>query len=168
MGRSGTHGWPPASIRQRLNSHQELEDLVRKLDIDTSDSVERALIRYLVVRSAGLVEAVRDDATDLHCQRVGAPRLHRRVASGLRSGQGVAPKQLVDYMATFDLNWRDELEQFLGEDDGRRSNDLGALVSSRKKIAHGDGDQVTSRKALQWSQTASEVAKWLVKRFDPN
>ncbi|WP_145011631.1 MULTISPECIES: hypothetical protein [Kocuria] len=71
-------------------------------------------------------------------------------------------------MATFDLDWRSELEQFLSEDDSRRSDDLGALVNSRKKIAHGDGDQVTSRNALQWSQTALEVAKWLVDRFDPN
>lgn len=168
MGKSGTPGWPPASIRQRINNHQELEDMVRTLNAEMPDAVERALTRYLVVRSAGLVEAVRDDATDLHCQRVGSPRLYRRVSSGLRSGQGVRPRQLVDYLATFDLDWRSELEQFLSEDDSRRSDDLGALVNSRKKIAHGDGDQVTSRNALQWSQTALEVAKWLVDRFDPN
>lgn len=124
-------------------------------------------MRYLVVRSAGLVESVRDDAASLYSQRIGPPRLHRRISTGLGGGLGAHPKQLLDFVASFDTDWRDQLQQLLDEDDARRSNDLGALVNARKKIAHGDGDQVTTRKALQWSQTATELANWVIVRFDP-
>jgi hypothetical protein len=123
--------------------------------------------RYLVIRSAGLVESVRDDAASLYCQRIGPTRLHRRISSGLNVGLGVTPKQLLDFVASFDTDWRDELQQLLDQEDALRSNHLGALVATRKKIAHGDGDQVTARKALQWSQTAAELANWIVTRFDP-
>ena len=91
MPRPQLQAWPSASIRQRQLQHKELENLVRTLPDDVPDGVEAALIRYLVVRSSGLVEAVRDDAADLHCMHVGAPRLHRRIVSGLRTGQGVTP-----------------------------------------------------------------------------
>lgn len=164
---AASHGWPPASIRQRQTDHQALEQVVRQLPQATPDLVERSLVRYLVVRSAGLLESVRDDAASLYCQRVGPARLHRRVANGLGGGLGVHPKQLLDFIGSFDSSWREGLQLVLDEDDGRRSNDLGALVNARKKIAHGDGDQVTTRKALQWSETASELAKWLVNCFDP-
>lgn len=164
---ASSHGWPPASIRQRQIDHLALEQVVRQLPQTTPDLVERSLVRYLVVRSAGLLESVRDDAASLYCQRVGPARLHRRVASGLGGGLGVHPRQLLDFIGSFDGTWRDGLQLLLEEEDGRRSNDLGALVNARKKIAHGDGDQVTARKALQWSATATELAKWLIKCFDP-
>lgn len=93
--------------------------------------------------------------------------MHRRIAAGLRSGLGVTPKQLQDFLGSFDLAWGEELASYLAEDDGARANDLGALVAARKKIAHGDGEQVTTRKALQWSSTADDVSGWLVRRFDP-
>ena len=163
---ASSHGWPPASIRQRQTDHRALEDAVRQLST-VNDLVERSLVRYLVVRSAGLLESVRDDAASLYCQRVGPTRLHRRVATGLGTGLGVHPKQLLDFVGSFDGTWRENLQTLLEEDDGRRSNELGALVNARKKIAHGDGDQVTTRKALQWSETASELAQWLVDCFDP-
>jgi hypothetical protein len=161
------HGWPPASIRQRQRDHRELEQAVRQLTQVTPDIVERSLVRYLVIRSAGLVESVRDDAASMYSQRIGHPRLHRRISTGLSVGLGVHPKQLLDFVASFDADWREDLQRLLDEDDARRSNHLGALVAARKKIAHGDGDQVTARKALQWSQTAAELASWVITRFDP-
>lgn len=162
-----SHGWPPASIRQRQKDHGELEQAVRQLTQATPDLIERSMARYLVIRSAGLVESVRDDAASLYSQRVGHPRLHRRISTGLNVGLGVSPKQLLEFVASFDGDWRDELQILLDENDARRSNHLGALVAARKKIAHGDGDQVTARKALQWSETAAELAGWVITRFDP-
>lgn len=142
-----------------------LSDLVRSVD-DWDDAAPH-LARYLTVRSAGLVEAVRDDVADEHCRAVGPLRPHRRVASGLRLGQGARPAQLVDFVRSFDPVWGDELSTWLNEDDSRRSDQLGALVKARKKIAHGDGERVSSGIALQWADCAVDVAKWLIERFEP-
>lgn len=157
--------WPPVGVTQRLLDLKALSELVRSTD--DSDDASPHLARYLAVRSAGVIEAVRDDVADEHCRVVGSARPHRRVSSSLRSGQGVRPSQLIDFVRTFDPSWGDELDDWLNADDAGRSDQLGALVASRKKIAHGDGERVTPSRALRWADCAGEVAGWLVKRFDP-
>ncbi|XPP27884.1 MAG: HEPN domain-containing protein [Leucobacter sp.] len=158
--------WPPVGVTQRMIELKELQDLVRS----TSGGEDYAshLDRYLVVRSAGLIEAVRDDVADQHSRMIGTARLHKRIADGLRNGLGVRPNQLIDFVRTFDQQWSEELEGWLAADDGNRKNQLGALVAARKKIAHGDGAGVSSRQALSWADIALETSKWLVARFDPN
>lgn len=157
--------WPPVGVTQR---RLELKELVSFVKSKVSDDASHHLARYLAVRSAGVIEAVRDDVADEYCRSVGPARLHRRVSSGLRYGQGVRPNQLVEFMRTFDTDWADELDSWLKANDARRSNDLGALVTSRHRVAHGDGERVTTSKALTWAACAIEVMDWLVKRFDPN
>lgn len=157
--------WPPVGVTQRILDHKGLAAVVR--DVDERDDAAPHLARYLVVRSAGLVEAVRDDVADEHCRIVGPARPHRRVASGLRSGQGAAPGQLVAFVRTFDVIWGDELELWLAEDDSLRADQLGSLVGMRKKIAHGDGERVNTGASLRWAGHAVDVANWLVARFDP-
>lgn len=161
---SASPSWPPVTVTQRLLEHKALIELLR---VTADADLQAALARYLVVRSAGLIEAVRDDVTDQHCSIVGPPRLHSRISSGLRGGLGTTPSQLLDFVGTLDADWRDRLRVFLAEDDFARSNNLGALVTARKKVAHGDGEQISTGKALRWAQTAQEIAKWLVRTFDP-
>lgn len=157
--------WPPVSVSQRIMELKQLRDLVTIL----SGREEHAthLNRYLVVRSAGLVEAVRDDVADQYSRAVGSNRLHRRIVGGLRSGLGARPKQLVDFVKTFDPAWAEDLEKWLKEDDSLRSNALGALVQARTKIAHGDGASVGIGQVLNWSENALSIANWLITRFDP-
>lgn len=146
-----------ATIRQRLNDLKEVRDVLRELDGNRADAMERALARYLTVRAVGYIEAVRDDLADLYAVEAGNPRLHRRVAHHLRTGLGVAPEQLLTFVGSFDASWRRELEQFLDEDDQLLKDQLGAMVAARKKIAHGDGDQVTTGRALTWTDAAIKI-----------
>lgn len=157
--------WPPVSVTQRLQEHRQLVKEAKTFQ--GSDTLESALARYLVIRAAGLVEAVRDDVADMHSRQVSAPRAHRRITSGLRKGTGAKPGQLIDFVKTFDPVWSDELSDFLSESDEVRKNNLSVLVAARIKVAHGDGENVTMAKALKWATTAEEVALWLSKRFDP-
>ncbi len=76
------------------------------------------------------------------------------------------PEQLLTFVGSFDKDWRVALEAVLDADDQVLRNQLGAMVSARKKIAHGDGDQVTTGKALAWSDAALVVGKELSKLFD--
>lgn len=161
---------PPhrATIRQRELDLKEVQACLRELDLDAPDAVSRALARYLTVRSVGYVEAVRDDLADLYSSVTGHHRLHRRVVHHLRSGLGATPEQLLTFIGSFDKDWRVTFEAVLDAEDQTLRNQLGAMVAARKKIAHGDGDQVTTGKALTWSDAALKLGKELSKLFDPS
>lgn len=161
--------WPPASVRSRKQDLNELTAELQALD-PAAGVVVVAMSRYTVVRAAGYIEAVRDDVADFFVSRMAIDLVTNRIRSGLRGGQGVRPGQLIEFVQSFRTEWATELTEFLDDDSGSRNrrSDLGALVSARKRIAHGDGDTVGLTSALQWSATAEEVGGWLVRRFDPN
>jgi len=127
-----------------------------------------ALVHYLVVRSAGFVEASRDALAAGHAERQSSPRVHARVRSGLSTGVGVRPKQLRDFLQTFDPDWAADFASWIQDQDGRVGDDLGALVEARKKIAHGVGARVGKEQALRWAATATLVVDWLTRRLDPS
>lgn len=159
---------PPhrATIRQRELDLKEVQACLRDLDLYAPDAVSRALARYLTLRSVGYIEAVRDDLADLYASVVGHHRLHRRVVHHLRGGLGAAPEQLLTFVGSFDRDWRVAFEAVLDAEDQTLRNHLGAMVAARKKIAHGDGDQVTAGRALAWSDVALALGKELSKLFD--
>lgn len=160
--------WPPASLRLRLNDLRETVNAVTTLPRDSSDFTKVCLARYLTVRAAGYLEAVRDDAADIFVANQSLELIARRVRHGLRTGQGVSPSQLADFLRSFHPNWGTELEALLDRDDRMLRSQLGALVAARKKIAHGDGEAVTTARALQWATGAETIGQWIVKRFDPS
>jgi hypothetical protein len=123
------------------------------------DEVVSALARYLTVRSVGYIEAVRDDLADLSASATGHPRLHKRITHHLRGGLGVNPKQLLDFVGSFDLKWRDSLAALLDADDQILRNQLGAMVAARGKIAHGDGENVTTGRSLAWGGRSAHHRK---------
>lgn len=159
------NAWPSVAVKQRIRELNELLALVRR----TSRTEEYAphLDRYLVVRSAGLVESVRDDVAKEHALAVSPSRTHRRISKSLKKGEGAHPEQLFQFLHTFDQEWANNFEEWLTSDDGQHKNNMAALVSARKKIAHGDGDSINSAQVLCWAETALEIAKWLVNTFDP-
>ncbi|MGW6445173.1 hypothetical protein [Lentzea sp. NPDC055074] len=156
-----------ATIRQRLLDLKEVEDCLRNLDKNQPDAVSRALARYLTVRAVGYIEAVRDDLADLYAYSTGHPRLHRRITHHLRTGQGVMPDQLLTFVGSFDAAWREALKTALDADDQILRSQLGAMVAARKKIAHGDGEQVTTSRALTWAGAAQKIGQHLATLFDP-
>lgn len=139
--------------------------MVRRLS--GAEDYANHLARYLAIRSAGLIEAIRDDVADQHCRAVAPARPHRRVASGLRTGLGARPDQLVSFVQSFDVQWAEELSEWLDEDESERKNLVSGLVGARKKIAHGDGAGVSIRQAIEWAEVAIDLANWLVQKFDP-
>lgn len=155
-----------ATLNQRRIDLIETRDCLRNLNSEAPDVVSRSLARYLTVRSVGYIEAVRDDLADLYAYLQGNTRLHRRVSSGLRTGQGVRPEQLLTFVGSFDGSWRARLEDYLDKDDQIIRSQLGAMVAARTKIAHGDGEQVTEGKALAWADVALGLGRELAVYFD--
>lgn len=162
--------WPPASVRSRITDLREVSTTLQSLDLKTTPGPLRvAMARYVTVRAAGFVEAVRDDVADFFVERIALDVITNRVRSGLRGGLGARPQQLIDFVGSFHRDWANELTQFLDDESGtNRRSELGALVNARKKIAHGDGDSVKTLDALRWAATAEEIGDWLIKRFDPS
>jgi len=155
-----------ATIRQRVLDLKEVQACVRNLDVDQPDAVGRSLARYLTVRAVGYIEAVRDDLANLYAIAAGDARLHRRVTHHLRTGEGVTPEQLLKFAGSFDPAWRESLESLLDADEQVLRNQLGAMVAARKKIAHGDGEQVTTGRALGWADAAQTIGEHLGSLFD--
>lgn len=157
--------WPPAGATQRILELKQLLELVRSSPL--RESYEPHLVRYLAVRSAALVEAVRDDVASQFTHAVGHKRIHRRVSLTLSRSLGVRPRQLVDFVSTFDQDWGNTLNNWLEENDAARKNALGALVSARNEIAHGNSGSVSSSQAILWAELAIQTSKWLIDTFDP-
>src|SRR5664280_2774350 len=158
-------GWPTVVMRQRKADLAGIAETLKTLPFD--DPATLHLRRYLVVRCAGYLESTRDDCIRRYSQDKAAPAVASHVASFLGTGRGVRPQQLRDAIGTFSPSWAGDFDAFLAADDERRGSELGALVASRKRIAHGDGDGVTTRKALDWYGTALAIADWLILRYGP-
>lgn len=160
--------WPTTGMRQRLSGLRETTKALRELTRPADLVVEQSLARYLTVRAAGYVEAIRDDAADLHSFSRAPIEVVRRIRHHLRTGQGVTPGQLIDFVGSFSPDWSLDLRNFLDANDEILKGSLGSMVAARKKIAHGDGDTVTTGRALAWSRDAEKIGGWVIQKFDPN
>jgi len=74
---------------------------------------------------------------------------------------------MIDLAARFDQSWAEDLAVLLAADDDLVKRELGLLVDRRNKIAHGAGENITARKALDFADVAIRLADWLIIRFDP-
>lgn len=105
---------------------------------------------------------------DLYAATFGHARLHRRITHNLRTGQGTVPEQLLTFVGSFDPAWRASLASLLDADDQLLRSQLGAMVAARKKIAHGDGEQVTAGRAMVWADAAQTIGQHLSSLSDPH
>lgn len=156
--------WPPVTVSQNLQLHANLVKLLRS---NTNFELDVPLGHHLIIRSTGLIEATRDTVARDYAQSVSHPRVHRRITNTFVKGQGCDPKQLGEFIKSFDEDWADKFDQFLEENDQRRKNQLSMMVGQRKNIAHGLSATARGSQALEWSATAREITEWLIKRFDP-
>lgn len=159
--------WPPVGVRQRLIDLRSTRDALKNVDSSSDFFLEQCMARYLAVRSAGYIEAVRDDVADQFTAQKAAIEVVRRTQENLRTGEGVRPSQLEKFVKSFSPEWAAELSILFDQADELKSG-LGSLVAARKKIAHGDGERVTTSNALNWCDIAEQMGKWLVARFDPS
>jgi hypothetical protein len=159
--------WPSLRISSLEDSLSALEALVRRVGKSTDDESAGALTRFLVVRSCGFLEQVTEEC----CRSYLLSKAEKRAAgfggSWLGQGRGPHPEQLMALAGRFDSQWADELRQLLDDNDQKLRREVSFLVDRRNKIAHGLSDGLGTRKALDLSQHAREVADWFILRLDP-
>ncbi|NMM23998.1 MAG: hypothetical protein HHJ11_10945 [Phycicoccus sp.] len=132
------------------------------------DDLSLHLARYLVVRSAGFVEWIRDSNAREYVGAHSRPEVATRAGHDLFKGQGVTSDQLKTFMGTFSSAWTAEIGECLAanfEKQGSLASEIGTLVKSRKSIAHGDGDVVSPSRALELCRASVAIATWIAEHF---
>lgn len=159
--------WPSLVIQNYRKSLDEVKKVVKSPDSSQSDEVSRALARFLVIRACGYLEVVAEECCACYAESKSAPRVAGYSRSWLKRGRNPSPGALVDLVGRFGHDWAEQLSDLLNEDDELLKRDLSFLVEKRNKIAHGEGEGVTARKALALTDSALLVADWFVDRLDP-
>lgn len=158
--------WPSVELENSRRKLLALRELVNGLGVDGAGA-DVELARFLVVRSCGHVEFSFDES--IACFVSAHSRLN--VASYVRGGlfRGRNPKSgtMLEVLRRFDSEWAADFENFIGQDLGLYQRELDFLVDRRNKIAHGQSEGVTRRKALDLCDYAVDIADWLVDCFDP-
>ena len=159
--------WPSLPIQNLEKSLDSLVLLVRDHD-PSDDEIMAQLARFLVVRISGYLEQVIEECCKAYLKSKSSPEAASFGESWLGRGRNPRPGALREFVKKFDnQNWIDDLEALLNENDEDIHRQLAFLVASRNKIAHGESESVTVRKALDLVDPAKRTAEWFISTLDP-
>ena len=158
--------WPNLTLQNYRRAFETHRALVAKPAPQQPDEVGMALARFLTVRACGYIEAVVEECVSSYTLSRSAPQVARYSKSWLGKGRNPSPGNLLDLTSRFDQSWADEFSALLSADDDLVKRELALLVDRRNKIAHGAGENITARKALDFAELAIRVGDWLINRFD--
>lgn len=159
--------WPSLAISNFDTALTGAEILVVSPPSGQPDEVTRALTRYLVVRTCGFLETVVDECCIAFIGSKSSPAVAAYGASWLGRGANPTPGRLVGLVGRFDGAWATELQSLFDADDERLKREVAFLVDRRNKIAHGQGEGISGRRALDLAASAREVTDWFIRRLDP-
>lgn len=132
-----------------------------------NEDIVRELARFLVIRSCGFLEQVSTECCKYYIRQKSDPRSSSFASSWLERTRNPSPENLIDLVRRFDPAWSDELRQVLDEDDERLRREASFLVDRRNRIAHGENERVSARKAIDLCEVSQEITDWFLQRFDP-
>jgi hypothetical protein len=159
--------WPNLKLQNYRKTFELHVQLVSKPADHEPDEVSQALARFLVVRTCGYIEAVSEECVGCYAESKSSPQIARYSRSWLGRGRNPSPGNLIDLASKFDQQWASEMQALLKADDDRLKRDLDLMIDRRNKIAHGLGENVTARKALDFAETGRTLSDWIIQRFDP-
>lgn len=159
--------WPP---RQLQLLEKQLDMLAAAVDAagdrDVDDQIW--LTRFLVVRTCGYLEQVVHQTVTEHVWSGSGGTARSFAISWLERSKNPSLEYLFRTVGRIDQKLREDLEEFLDEDNGRLREQVGLLVGRRNSIAHGHNEGMSSRNALQLVVDAKDVAAWFILNLEPN
>lgn len=164
---ANSEAWPNLTLQNYRRAFETHRALVMKPASAQADEVGMALARFLVVRACGYIEAVAEECVSSYTLSRSSPQVARYSKSWLGKGRNPSPGNMLDLASRFDKSWEREFGILLAADDDLVKRELALLVDRRNKIAHGTGENITARKALDFAGLAIRIADWLIDRFDP-
>jgi hypothetical protein len=159
--------WPNLHLQNLRRQLESVVELVHEPPRDQQDEVTGALSRFLVVRTAGYLEAVVDECCKSLITSKSAPTVASFAGSWFGTGRNPSPTKLLELVRKFSNEWEVDLRGILDADDEYLRRELELLVAKRNKIAHGLSEGVGARKALDFVPCVVKVAEWFILSFDP-
>jgi len=160
--------WPSLRLVNLRSALLDLAILVRNPPNGQADGVTSALSRFLVVRTCGYLEQTIDDCCRAYLASTSSPKAAAFGSSWLGHGASPNPGKLEEVVGRFDVAWKDELHDFLTEDDEFLKRELSFLVDRRIKIAHGLNENLGAVKALGLLDSTLVIADWFIETLDPS
>ena len=164
--------WPPFEVQQSLQRLSDLQSLVKSLhelqDCRNEDVVSN-LARLLVVRCSGHLEVVSSSCILSFIERHSESVVSDYARNQYKKWQNPTPDNLKNLLSSISNIAREEFSSYMSTERATidLSAEIGSMVKERGKIAHGDNDSVTPRKALQFYQDTVQVSYWFTEYFKP-
>lgn len=160
--------WPPSNLRQLERSLDELADSIRERPQRRSDDEQIWLTRFLIVRSCGYLEQAMHRCAVEHLEANAYDTARSYSLSWLNRSINPSVDNILATLGRFDQGFVEEFEHMLSERNNELRNELGALVTKRHAIAHGENDGLGDRRALTLYEVSKSVADWMIRRFCPD
>lgn len=160
--------WPPPDLSRLERSLDELAESVRERPVHRTDDEQVWLVRFLVVRSCGYLEQVMHRCAMGHLQELSYGTARSYSLSWLSRSINPSVENIRNTLGRFDAGFVDEFETMLTEGSGELANDLGALITKRHAIAHGENEGLGDRRALDLYQMSKQLADWMIRRLSPD
>ncbi|WP_375545007.1 HEPN domain-containing protein [Micrococcus terreus] len=160
--------WPPPVIRRLETALDELAKAVRERPEHRSDDEQMWLVRFLIVRSCGYLEQVMHHCAIGHLQEKSYGTARSYSLSWLSRSVNPSVENIRSTLGRFDAGFVEEFETMLTDGNGELANDLGALITKRHAIAHGENEGLGDRRALDLYEACKDLADWMVRRLNPD
>ena len=121
--------------------------------------------RYLCVLVSGFVESVVSAIALDYCRRRSSLTVVNFVESRLGRTGNLNTEQLLQFVGSFDPDWRSQLERFVA---GKRKDALDSVVANRNKIAHGESIGLTYVRIEGYYKNICEIIDFMDDLFVGN
>lgn len=170
---NGKETWPPPEFVSSREELLEFKDFVQSVfREDTFSPQVPYLANHLVIRSCGHIEVVYSSCILGYIARHSSSAVYTFAEKRFKTWEAPTPGNLSRICETLSRSVSDDLSAFFESADvgiaGSCKSELGSLVSSRKKIAHGQNERVATLKAIQMCENvAIPLSDWFVDEFRP-
>ena len=114
--------------------------------------------RYLCVLVSGFVESAISDIAADHCRHRSSTTVMNYVEGRLRRLGNLNTEQLLQFVGSFDPDWRNQLNKFVL---GERKDALDSVIANRNNIAHGESVGLTYMRIRDYYKRICEVVDYV-------
>ncbi|MAE20843.1 MAG: hypothetical protein CMK92_00260 [Pseudomonas sp.] len=145
-----------------MKRHASLQDTLdatfaRVNKIDIMDIELRAdFARYLCVLVSGFLDQTIQSFTSEYVKKRSSPQIAHYIANSITNLTNLKSKKLTEYLLSFDVNWKDELDVLISDE---RKDAIDSLVTLRHGIAHGKPGDVTVARVTSYYKEIVDVVE---------
>lgn len=158
--------WPTHALAMSRTRLEELKDEA-DLRSNVSSEIDQAISRFLVVRACGHIEFSFEEAFCEYASVQSSAKVGAFVRSQSFRGANPNPARIIKTLDHLDGDLARRFEEYIDQDDQELRRELALLVDRRNKIAHGQNEGVTRRKALDLADVALRISDWLIDELSP-